>query len=51
MNRKLLREALAQTASQVRARSGQPEQPATYAAHDEDPGVAASRGLVLNRTA
>lgn len=51
MNRKLLREALAQNASQVRARSGQPESAATYATRDVDHGVAASRGLVVNRTA
>lgn len=51
LNRKLLREALAQNASQVRARSGQPEQATTYATRDVDHGVTGSRGLVVNRTA
>jgi hypothetical protein len=51
LNRKLLREALAQNASQVRARSGQPGQAPTYAVGDPDPGAPASRGLVVNRTA
>jgi flagellar biosynthesis/type III secretory pathway chaperone len=51
MNRKLLREALAQNSSQVRALSGQPEHPATYVADGAEHGASASRGLVVNRTA
>ena len=51
MNRKLLREALAQNTAQVRALSGAPAQPATYVAEGRDEAVAASRGLVVNRTA
>jgi hypothetical protein len=51
MNRKLLREALAQNTSQVRVLSGVPETSATYVADGADAAVAPSRGLVVNRTA
>ena len=51
MNRKLLREALAHNATQVRALSGQPERPATYVADGADAAAPAARGLVVNRTA
>jgi hypothetical protein len=51
MNRKLLREALAQNTTQVRALSGVPESSATYVADGADAGVTSSRGLVVNRTA
>jgi hypothetical protein len=51
MNRKLLREALAQNAAQVRALSGQPERPATYVADGAETPAPAPRGLVVNRTA
>jgi hypothetical protein len=51
MNRKLLREALAENTSQVRARSGVPDAIATYVADGADATVAPTRGLVVNRTA
>lgn len=51
MNRKLLREALAQNTKQVRVLSGEPESSSTYAAEGTAPATPQSRGLVVNRTA
>jgi flagellar biosynthesis/type III secretory pathway chaperone len=50
MNRKLLREALAQNTQQVRVLSGEPSTPTTYAAEGGAPATSQPRGLVVNRT-
>ncbi len=50
MNRKLLREALATNAQQVRVMSGEPESPSTYAAEGAATPTSQPRGLVVNRT-
>ncbi len=49
MNRKLLREALAQNTQHVRVLTGEPATPSTYAAEGTAPAPQ-PRGLVVNRT-